>query len=198
MIIILEGLNGTGKTTVAKALSDLLGAPIYKPFRRETDVHYTGENQRQLFLKNRLHLPINTHIEDLYIADFISVVRPRMILDRSLPSAIAYGLAEGDPLLPKQEDLDQLVRFWETLLLPASPLYVWMHAPYKVAQERCQGREWPLTPEKSKLLYQQFDCVYDKITMPKLAINTLHLNPKDAVNAIFNAVYQNMHVDIGD
>jgi thymidylate kinase len=172
VIIILEGLNGGGKSTVAKRLSKRFALPLFRPFRRgNSDIHY-GEGKEYEQRLRGWNVPINTHIEDLYAADLLTIVDGSVILDRSLPSAIVYGTAEGCPLLP--ENTSEMFQFWVDLYRGSDVLYVWLYAEYEVAKSRCEGRYWPttMTHHCYSRMHQHFDQLYDEIPFEKLLYAT--------------------------
>lgn len=173
MIIILEGTNGVGKTTYAKSLAKNLGFPVYCPFRAgDKNIHRGGKS----VFKEKLtdyRVPYKTHVDDLYVADFIGSVGANIILDRSLPSAIAYGNHLKDRWVP--DDTNSLLSFWQSLFQNEKVLYVWLFAPYDISNERSKQRLesfWPLEKEDHACLEEEFKTIHDKIMFPKLAIDT--------------------------
>lgn len=87
MRFILEGGCGVGKSTLARALGVITGVPVYRPFRGQ-DEHISQQTIRHM---QDLGLSVNGWEEDLYTADFLSVVHSDVIIDRSMPSALAYN-----------------------------------------------------------------------------------------------------------
>lgn len=90
MVIALEGASGVGKGAIAQELSRLTNWPVYRPFRPQVDSHQPGEDDPRLAALQDV-LPVNTWAEDLYTADVLSVTRPDVILDRSMPSGLAHN-----------------------------------------------------------------------------------------------------------
>lgn len=72
MIWVIEGLDGTGKTTLARELSHVLNAPVLK----------TGAEDSH-----------NDYIDDMIVARTIGACRPdrHIILDRTIFSGLSYG-----------------------------------------------------------------------------------------------------------
>jgi predicted ATPase len=87
MILVLEGAMGAGKSTLARLLAEQIHWPIYRAFREEGDGHKPGATQEWIKL---VKLPVNTWLEDMYVADICATLKPDLILDRSMPSAVAY------------------------------------------------------------------------------------------------------------
>src|SRR6266699_6927900 len=99
MRVIIEGGCGRGKTTLAKELSRITAVPLYRPFRG-TSEHITPVMMERY--RQDLGLNINGWEEDLYVADMLATVSASVILDRSMPSAIAYNEASDGPLSVSQ------------------------------------------------------------------------------------------------
>ena len=185
MIVILEGVNGVGKTTYAKLLSTHLGIPRYRAFKANLEVHWGDNHPMELLLKDKFKVPLNTHVEDLFSADLLGRIGGDVVLDRSLPSAIAYGLLENDPLLPT--DTLELFHYWMSLLRDRKVLYVWMTAQYAVARSRSESREqpwWPLNMKTFAELESIFRVLHDQWEMDKLVIDTGETSIGDGVEQI--------------
>jgi hypothetical protein len=95
MLIVLEGVNGVGKTSLAQHLSSEWKCPIFKPFRGDHGIHWGGGSPLEVRLR-AYGVPINSYIEDVFMADFLRMF-PAVdaILDRGMPSAVGYGLVHG-------------------------------------------------------------------------------------------------------
>jgi deoxyadenosine/deoxycytidine kinase len=100
MIIVIEGTEGTGKTTLAKALSAKHDAIIYRAYRDDNEVRLTESDARRW---RYLGFHINSYQEEINTMDLLRALsrgrqKPRLILDRSMPSALAYHeLLNGTP-----------------------------------------------------------------------------------------------------
>lgn len=189
MIIILEGINGAGKSTCAQDLSKRLDIPLYRPFRRgNSDLHWGHEGEAERELTEGYKIPLNTHIEDLFAADLLGVLRPNVILDRSLPSAVAYGIL-GDHLDGYYKDLDasrKLLAYWQELLTQqdAQVLYVWMTAMYDVTKYRCEDRWFPERKDW-RTLDKLFSMIFERdIRVPKCHLDTSNTKLGDAARFI--------------
>lgn len=107
MLLILEGLEGTGKTATGRLLSERWGVPLYRAFRAGDEHWGQGSpNERRV---RSFGVDLNSHVEDMYAADLLSVFKVDAILDRSMPSALAYGVAERK-LFP--EDAEAILAWW--------------------------------------------------------------------------------------
>lgn len=93
--IIVEGPSGSGKSTVLRCFNEMLGWPVYRAFRSNSNQHTPGEHEPSL---KRLGVPVNTWMEDLFVADVLQTTKSHVLLDRSMPSALAYeclGMGTG-------------------------------------------------------------------------------------------------------
>jgi len=131
MIILLEGPNGVGKTTYAEHLSMHFDWPVYRAFRR-SGKYQMGQVERY----SAMGVPINTYVDDLYAADFIRAFNPSLILDRAIPSAIAYDKVFKQGTI---KSYGEVLREWCDLLSNATVMYAWLDAPYETAEKRFRG-----------------------------------------------------------
>lgn len=196
MIVILEGSNGVGKSTYAQELSKQFGVPIFRPFRHgNVNLHRKNVNQPLDGLDDlgtslrRFGVEVNTHIEDFYAADFLGAIGSGAILDRSLPSALAYGqLGRGkwDKLYRDMNQCQQMMDVWQDLLgtHQGVVLYVWLTCEHTLAKERGDG--WKPTAADRKKLERMFALAFKHIKMKKLKINTGDIRLCDGVNQIVN------------
>ncbi len=137
-LIVIEGIDGAGKTTQAKMLfDDLCGRHIGAVFSREpTDSEY-GRKIRALAIKGRDSIPpeeeYRLFIEDrkLHVADLINPALEAgkvVILDRYYFSTMAYQGALGlDP---------QKIRADNEAFCPAPDLAVFIDIPVKIGLDR--------------------------------------------------------------
>lgn len=139
MRLIMEGGCGAGKSTLAEALSTITATPVYRPFRTP-GTHIT---QKQMdFIRQDIGLAINGWEEDLYVADLLSVVNASVILDRSLPSALAYNGASSEPL--PQRQVDSITRLWMAKMSAARATLVLVECAEAKREERSphRGGKW--------------------------------------------------------
>lgn len=183
MIIVLEGLNGVGKSTCAQQLSEGLGIPLYRPFRMgNSDLHWGHEGEAERVLRDDYRIPLNTHIEDIFTADLLGVLNADVILDRSLPSAVAYGILNDhlDGYYRNLETSRRLLAYWQELLTQsgARVLYVWMTVAYDVAKHRCKGRwfpsnaDWRTLDKLFTLIFERDIRVTKRVSKCKLVTTT--------------------------
>lgn len=117
-LIILEGPDGVGKTTLSTSLSARLKVPRFKYAR-----------QSELFVKGETRI-ITKYGGDMLL-DFIEQVRPSVIFDRLYPSEFAYSIAFGrDFDLDKVLDLDHRYAQLETKIV-----FCRRSQPYKLYDE---------------------------------------------------------------
>lgn len=180
MIIVLEGVRGTGKTEAAKRLSERYNAPIVRPFRPTLAHHHSGDSTVEQELK-ALGVPVNTYVEDMYVADILSTIiqhtpSAHFVLDRSMGSAIAHRSCP--------EDDGAVLRVWQRLLSRAQAArYVWLRVPYAVACQRVAGRPMPSQGEYAAL-DNRFSRVYEGLTVPKFKLVTADIAVDGVVSAI--------------
>lgn len=134
MIIVLEGANGTGKSALAKALSANGYGEIYRAFRSDSDEHFEVRAGQM----RMLGVPVNTFVEDAFAADLLGRLDVPMILDRSMPSGVAYLLAEGG--LGSEAQL--LLSLWVGSLRKRTVLIVHMKANLGTRMDRARGRRF--------------------------------------------------------
>jgi thymidylate kinase len=96
MLIIFEGINGIGKSTVAERLSKQYNIPIYKTFGKDRESLPKGKNTGKLIEI------FQQGIGDLFAIDTIRQSLSTMILDRCSISAYAYNQGEDSREIAKQ------------------------------------------------------------------------------------------------
>ncbi len=128
-IIVVEGCEGVGKTTLAQALSGRLGVPVIRPFRPPGVHHGTGSEHEQILID--LDIPYNTWIDDMYVADLLRTFRTGGVLDRSFPSALVHHSG------PPKRQVEKAWNLWQLMLNQAGgALYVWIQGSYELARSR--------------------------------------------------------------
>jgi thymidylate kinase len=96
MLIIFEGINGIGKSTVVERLSKQYNIPIYKTFGKDRESLPKGKNVGKLIEI------FQQGIGDLFAIDTIRQSLSTMILDRCSISAYAYNHGEDSLEIAKQ------------------------------------------------------------------------------------------------
>ncbi len=189
MIYILEGLNGVGKSACAKYLSKHMGLPIVRPFRgADSDTHLGHEDDHEddHYVLSRLRdhgVPVNTFVDDIYTADFLVSTGIHAVLDRSIASAIAYGLVNKE--IESVHEANQLLELWQSIIIKrVDVLYVNMTARRNVRKARCKGRWYP-TKGVDAELEKWFTRVFGNVTSPKITLDTSDApSPKDGATRI--------------
>jgi thymidylate kinase len=178
VILLLDGLNGTGKTTLAKQLSEWFGLPICRVFRRPDnkggDVHWGAFHQgvsrgsdrsTETQLLTEAGVPFNTFVDDLYTADIVAKLRPPgLILDRSMPSSLVYGTVRGEPVWQDSALAERVWRYWESLLLEyGAPVHYFMlTGDYENLRARCYSEDrWH--PDRE--VWSQYDGLYRRTAL---------------------------------
>jgi thymidylate kinase len=178
LIIVLEGVNGVGKSTYARLLQERLGYTPLRAFRPSSDCHFNGKYKVERDLQ-AFNVPYNTHVDDLYVADILGKLKPsNVVLDRSMASAVAYG---SRPI----SDAGELVRLWAGLFGRTPVLYVWLTADPNTSLKRVVARG-DASPSLSilKALHGSFELVYELVPFFKDAIDTDVTRPEDGVSRI--------------
>ena len=184
MIIVLEGANGVGKSAYAAMLSKRFSLPAFKAFR-DVKAKCKTNGTRKYPPLDQFGVPVNTYIEDFYTVDLLRALNVSALLDRGLPSAIAYNSIPADKMGRSKEMLE----YWQKLLRegPAPLLYVWLTAPFDVAKERIEERWCPDVGQFS-LLHARYREVFDFISIPKVRIDTVEVEPEEGVEEVCRAL----------
>lgn len=186
-VIVLEGVNGVGKSTYARKLAAALGATIYRPFRSNSDQHNIEEDYPGRFLEI-VGVPIGTHVEDFFTADLLGKLARdqsiRVILDRSLPSALAYGSARPHAEA-KNTPGEIMLGLWQEMLAPAKPLYVWLSADiFECARRGTRAPKELAIPFEQ--LHSRYRYIFEILKMQKLEIGTQYVTPELGVTTILD------------
>jgi thymidylate kinase len=171
MVLVIEGIEGTGKTTLARAL----GGVVYRALRGERRL-YSHEIGRW----RSLGVPVNTHAEDIFIADLLAALpQPGLvILDRSLLTGLVYdntGLKEGH----KRE----LFSEWEARMAQAGARLLLLTCE----PERAGARLAPgdARKEVATLAARQagLEALWERSQLRKDTLDTGHATLEEAVSA---------------
>jgi len=195
MLIMLDGVNGVGKSTYAYRIKESFGIGVCRVFRSgDKELHWgsTGaELQKELA---KLKVPINTHVDDLFMADFMLTFQVDAVLDRTLASAIAYGRSYNklDGWYREKGNARRLLDFWMALIEKCKPpvLYAWLDAEYDVAKERCGDREWFPTSTEYNKLRKEYERVFTRIKFRKTRVQTDHVSVEDGVGRVMRTVME--------
>jgi thymidylate kinase len=153
MILVLEGPCGSGKSTLAKALCAKLGWPMYRAFRRDPNDHTPG---RTAELLRDAGLPLNTWMEDMFAADLLAQVKSNVILDRSLPSGLAYDEATLSSRLSERQRVGIAVE-WGSLMRQARAFLVKVEAPPEVCASRNGRHNAYFAEQEMKSIFKWVD-----------------------------------------
>lgn len=194
MLIMLDGVNGVGKSTYAYKIKESFGINVCRVFRSGDKKLHWGSSGKELQQELAdLKVPINTHVDDLFMADFMLSFQVDAVLDRTLASAIAYGRAYNklDGWYREKGNARRLLDFWMTLIEKCKPpmLYVWLDAEYDVAKERCEDRWCPTSKEYAKLR-KEYERVFSRIRFQKTRVQTDHVSIEDGVDKIMRMVVE--------
>lgn len=189
MIIMLDGTNGVGKTTYAYKLSEMLGIKVCRVFRSSDKELHWGSADKGAIEKElkSLKVPINTHIDDIFMADFIKTFQVDAILDRTIVSAVAYGRVYSHlrGWYKEKGNVARLMEFWSALIEGCKhPIsYVWLDAAYDVSKRRCDAKRLPnkVDYERLRAVYRN---VFRNIEFPKICINTDSVSIADGIGRI--------------
>jgi hypothetical protein len=194
VIVILEGLNGTGKSATAAPLAEAFGASILRPFRgRDATVHLGCEDGGRVEQLRSLGVPANTFVDDIYTADFLASTGVDAVLDRSMGSAIAYGLLYKD--IPDVQTAQRLLVEWQDILstVEGKILYVNVTCSRGVRRHRCDSENrWRPTILQEKMLEKWFAHVFRDIWLPKMVFDTSDIEPSRIGEVGFSRVLKQL------
>lgn len=171
-VIILEGLNATGKTFCAQTLQKELSIPIIRPFRQHQEHLGVKDQGIQDHLRS-YGVPANTYVDDFYTSDFLIQSEISAILDRSMGSGVAYGLLYGD--IPDSKFAKVVFMEWQERLedYPGQVLYVHTSARRDIRKQRCKkDKRHILSVDQEKKLEKWFDQVFKSIVFDKMVLDT--------------------------
>jgi thymidylate kinase len=192
-VIVIEGVNGAGKTRYARHLSLATDFPVYRAFRGSEDEHYTeGEGKARLEKLEGLGIPVNSYVEDMFAADMLVRLKASAILDRSLPSAIVYGnplrRATGGSDLELTASLNQARwELWESLMIRAGGILVHLAVSYDAAKARANGRTIP-TRSEHRALERAYEKLLKRAKLPVIVIDTDAVQCEHGVRRIMKAI----------
>lgn len=143
MILVFEGTVGSGKSTLATAVSAITKIPVYRPFRMPVDGHAPGELSAPWAAE--IGFPINTWMEDLFQADLHAALKTSVLLDRSMPSALAYeemGITSSPVVLDTARTRRLALEAWASRMYQAGARIILMKAAAAtcVSRRRKQGK----------------------------------------------------------
>lgn len=177
MLVIIEGMNGVGKTTLAKKISGYFNIPILRAFKDNPNIHFKHSKELELKL-TRFRIPFNTYVEDLFVADLLSKCKElNCVLDRSMPSAFAYGLEDGD--WSNRNMAEEGLHWWIDIIKTRMDLtYIHLMCDVKVSAERVGNR----MPDNAERINNRLDYASDRVrkNIPKAwKLYTDHTSPDD-------------------
>ena len=175
MIVFLEGVNGAGKSAYAKALAKRLGWPTYRAFKKGTEHHVA---ERLEFLEE-VGIQVNSHVDDVYMADFFSTFKLDAIIDRTFTSALAYDTVYDEP---QKSQSAGAFKFWLGQLKEFDFLYVWLEVDYETAAERRSG--FHPSKKEHKALAKAYGKAFQRMPKPKMRISTDSVSIEDGVELI--------------
>lgn len=119
MIVVIEGASGSGKSHLTEMLTEAIGWPVIRMFRRELD-------------KKLSHLvPMLNFVEDIAATDALVQAKADVICERMLPSALA-SVYETQIL---NQDKDLLMSWWARRIADVGCL-IYVHVDPFVAERR--------------------------------------------------------------
>ncbi len=153
MFIVIEGLDGTGKSTIAKALAKAIGAEVlstpgkqFNNIREQLESIYQGNHQaRQLFYMSTV-VSISEQVRELISKG------ENVIVDRYWLSTQVYHQWKSE------NNHFELVEVEKKILIPDITLYLHL----------------PLEQRKNRLRERKINSLEDNLTLTKSADNELN------------------------
>jgi predicted ATPase len=169
VILVIEGVNGTGKTTLVQHIVATRGFRWHKAFRAESELgsHWDApEGQAKAAKLARLGIPVNTYLEDMFLADFYGRhANVNVVLDRSLPSAIAYRD------IPDANIVEAMEVWKRTLGAHGKVAYLTLTADYAAVVSRVEPQRVP-TVEQHTYVSESLEWAHILVDWPKHLIDT--------------------------
>lgn len=183
MIVLVDGINGSGKTTLCKTLSERYGLPMHRTFRGNFSQAHMDKLDFAIELRERFAVPVNTYVDDLYVADFVAAMRiENLVSDRSMPSAIAYGLVNGQL---RGIDECRLLEIWQEIYKSSHCFpdisYIWLDVDYEMSCLRLEDDKRLLAEIEYNRIQEGFGWVFRKIEFRKIRIKTGELGMDDVL-----------------
>lgn len=181
---VVEGLDGVGKSTVAKALADKIKADyVATPLpelRKKKAMFDTGSNLLGRFF---YYMEGNYHLSDKINDGGIGLP---IVIDRYIVSTLAYHNAM------LKEDTFKYVK-WENLFVPKIGFYLF--AEKEARLNRMRNREnltrTDLIFERNHNLARRIEDQYNLLTKDYVRIDTTRLNQKEVVDIIYKKINNN-------
>ena len=140
-LILLEGLDGTGKSTLAEQLSSAKGWPVVNIFE--------GEDKEYL---ESLGIKKETYHEDIYFMDnWISLGKPSCILDRGIISGWVYSKSNTLHKVQSSEAMEYWMRRMEPFKKEIFIIFLDTHSEVIIERDEIwKGKEGQLSHDRNK------------------------------------------------
>lgn len=151
MILILEGINKVGKTSIAEKLSSDYGFDSIRMFNKQIPEQTLFQLASEL---NSFGMPINDFYEDIIMAEFLSQISKdiAIVFDRSVASSDVYRILNGQKPVS-----DKILEWWYGKLKLLNATYVWVHTDYESISERTNDSDlFKVNPETYIILEKEF------------------------------------------
>ncbi len=154
MVIVVEGMNGSGKTKVIEKFTEK--HPNFKKIRMYDRTCEEGLHS----IKDRISCmgdKTNDYLEDLHILEFVRQSGINVVLDRSIISATIHRM------LRKERPVSQaIMTWWFKTLVKLDPVYVWFKVSYDNVNLRSDKI---MVHQEYGYLHQAFKYWYKLITL---------------------------------
>lgn len=175
-VILIEGLDGTGKTTLADSLSDLKGWPIVNLF----------EGRNKTFL-NKIEIKSETYHEDIYFMDFWKRIgKPTVIKDRGILSGVVYN-----------DDVNRFkaLEYWYRGYNTNEMKIIILQASNKTIIER--DKDWEDKENELNLLRKKYEKIIDYLKIRNfnlIELNSEKMNQKEILSEVEKWLTKNFHL----
>lgn len=184
MLIVIEGINCTGKTTLVNNLGCLLHITPFKCWKSNTGEHWTKD---EIDYYRKLGISVNSFEEEMYFSFFISKFDIKVIKDRDLISALVYSKFRDEDL-----QFDDLFDIWKKNIRkhPGSVFFVYLYSTYSEYTRRVYHRRNARALEFQEWcdLKHNYDWYYNRIPFNKFSIDTTKIDEENCCSEVIRFI----------
>lgn len=160
MIIVFEGVNKVGKTTLMEKISNKLSIPCFRNMKNPDMKEISG------------FCHYNDFNEDIVIFNLLRTIGGSILLDRSISSDCIYKRMIN-VYFPQE-----ILEWWKIKLLELKVIYIWVDSPWDEINNRKNHSE--IKFEKYEYLTKEYRNLYDYLS--SCGVRTIHFNNTGDIN----------------